>query len=195
MNRRDAGKEHLGTRLLALFWTIFTISATANSGYAILAVMQDEFVKKRAWFTEDQMADNIAIVQSTPGAMAVNASMVVGYQVAGLLGSLVAVFGCILPPIVVMIVVTCFYEAIVGNELVHLFMRGMQLGVVGMLLNVVVSLFVNVTKDGLAYPVALMALAFTYVHFLGWPIPYLAIGCAMAGIAKTLLVSKGVRRR
>ena len=195
MNRRDAGKERLGSKLLALFWTIFTISATANSGYAILAVMQDEFVKKRAWFSENQMADNIAIVQSTPGAMAVNASMVVGYQVAGLLGSLVAVLGCILPPIVVMIVVTCFYEAIVGNELVRLFMRGMQLGVVGMLLNVVVSLFVNVTKDGLAYPAVLMALAFTYVHLLGWPIPYLAIGCAMAGIAKTLLVSKGVRRR
>ncbi len=194
MGQGKAKEESLGTRLLALFWTIFSISATANSGYAILSVMKDEFVRKRAWFSEDQMADYIAIVQSTPGAMAVNASMIVGYQVAGLLGSLVAVLGCILPPIVVMVVVTYFYEAIVGNEFVYLFMRGMQLGVVGMLLDVILSLVSNVTKKGVAYPIVLIALAFVYVRFLGWPIPFLAVGCAVAGIMKAIVVSKGIER-
>ena len=185
----------LRSRLVALFVTIFSISATANSGYAILSVMKDEFVRKRSWFSEDQMADYIAIVQSTPGAMAVNASTIVGFKVAGLLGSLVAVAGCILPPIVVMIVVTYFYEAIVGNEFVYLFMRGMQLGVVGMLLDVILSLFANVTKGGLAYPLVLIALAFAYVRLLGWPIPFLAVGCAVAGVAKAVVVSKGAGRR
>ena len=141
MPHDKAGSDTLAKRLLTLFVTIFSISATANSGFAILSVMKDEFVRKRGWFSEDQMADFIAIVQSTPGAMAVNASKVVGYQVAGPLGSLVAVTGCILPPMVVMIVVTAFYEVIVGNEFVYLFMRGMQLGVVGMLLDVILSLF------------------------------------------------------
>ena len=190
----EAQEESLGSRLLTLFWTVFSISATANSGYAILSVMKDEFVRKRAWFSEDQMADYIAIVQSTPGAMAVNASMIVGYQAAGLLGSLVAVLGCILPPIVVMIVVTYFYEAIVGNEFVYLFMRGMQLGVVGMLLDVILSLVSNVTKNGVAYPIVLIALAFVYVRFLGWPIPFLAVGCVVAGIVKAIVFSKGIER-
>ncbi len=194
MGQGEAKEESLGSRLLTLFWTVFSISATANSGYAILSVMKDEFVRKRAWFSEDQMADYIAIVQSTPGAMAVNASMIVGYQAAGLLGSLVAVLGCILPPIVVMIVVTYFYEAIVGNEFVYLFMRGMQLGVVGMLLDVILSLVSNVTKNGVAYPIVLIALAFVYVRFLGWPIPFLAVGCVVAGIVKAIVFSKGIER-
>ena len=58
-------------RALALFVATLTISATANSGYAIIAVMKDDFVKKRKWFTEDEMNDYIAIVQSCPGPMAV----------------------------------------------------------------------------------------------------------------------------
>ncbi|MBR3225513.1 MAG: chromate transporter [Atopobiaceae bacterium] len=194
MPHHDAGSESLGKRLLTLFVTIFSISATANSGFAILSVMKDEFVRKRGWFSEDQMADFIAIVQSTPGAMAVNASMVVGYQVAGPLGSLVAVTGCILPPMVVMIVVTAFYEVIVGNEFVYLFMRGMQLGVVGMLLDVLLSLFANVTKKGFVYPLVLVAVAFVYIRFLGWPIPYLAIGCALAGVVKALLFCREASR-
>ena len=133
-------------RLLPLFLATLTISATANSGYAILAVMKDDFVNRRKWFTEDEMADYIAIIQSAPGAMAVNISMIVGYQSAGFLGSLAAVAGCILPPLVVMTAVTFFYEAIVSNQLVFLFMRGMQLGVVGMLLDIIIGLFTNITK-------------------------------------------------
>ena len=177
-------------RAFALFVTLFAISGTANSGYAVLAVVQDEFVKKRKWFTEDEMADFIAIVQSTPGAMAVNISMIVGYQSAGLLGSLAAVLGCILPPVAVMIVVTFFYEAIVSNQWVYLFMRGMQLGVVGMLLDVIIGLFANVVRTGRAYPIVLIALAFCYVKFTSFSIFFLAIACALAGVVKALVFAK-----
>lgn len=188
-DRKDRGAR-LG-KLLPLFLATFTISMTANSGYAILSVMKDDFVNKRKWFTEDEMADFIAIVQSAPGAMAVNASMVVGYQSAGFLGSLAAVAGCILPPLVVMILVTAFYQVIVANEFVYLFMRGMQLGVVGMLLDVIIGLFANVTRGRGAYPLIIMVLAFLYVRFSGWSILYLAIACALAGIVKAFLIAKG----
>lgn len=190
MEGTSKGEDGLLKRLFVLFTTVFSISATANSGYAILAVMKDDFVHKRGWFTEEQMADYIAIVQSSPGAMAVNISMIVGYQSAGLLGSLAAVLGCITPPVVVMIIVTSFYEAIVANEFVYLFMRGMQLGVVGMLLDIIIGLFANVTKDGLAYPLVLMVLAFIYVRFSGLSIFYLAIACAAAGVIKALILAR-----
>ena len=190
MEGTSKGEDGLLKRLFVLFTTVFSISATANSGYAILAVMKDDFVHKRGWFTEEQMADYIAIVQSSPGAMAVNISMIVGYQSAGLLGSLAAVLGCITPPVVVMIIVTSFYEAIVANEFVYLFMRGMQLGVVGMLLDIIIGLFSNVTKDGLAYPLVLMVLAFIYVRFSGLSIFYLAIACAAAGVIKALILAR-----
>ena len=187
----DANREDSTLRrALALFVTLFAISGTANSGYAVISVVKDEFVNKRKWFTEEEMADFIAIVQSTPGAMAVNISMIVGYQSAGLLGSFAAVLGCILPPLLVMIVVTFFYETIVSNQYVYLFMRGMQLGVVGMLLDVIIGLFNNVIRTERVYPIILIVLAFCYVKFTDFSIFYLAIACAVAGVVKALLVKR-----
>lgn len=179
-------------RMLALFLATFTISATANSGYAIIAVMKDDFVNKRKWFTEDEMNDYIAIVQSCPGPMAVTSSMVVGYQSAGLLGSFAAVLGVITPPFAVMVLVTVFYEAIVSNPYVTVFMRGMQMGVVAMLLDICIGLYRNATDGEKVYPVVIMVLAFLYVRLTGCSIMWLAIGCGVAGAVKALLIKKEV---
>ena len=184
--------EGLLRRLAALFLATFTISATANSGYAIVAVMKDDFVNKRGWFTEDEMNDYIAIVQSCPGPMAVTSSMVVGYQAAGLLGSFAAVLGVIVPPFAVMVVVTVFYQAIVSNPYVTIFMRGMQMGVVAMLLDVCIGLFLNATKKPGIYPLVVMAIAFLYVRLTNCSIMWLAIGCGVAGAIRALLVKREV---
>lgn len=193
MDSKAQGSDGLLGRMIALFLATFTISATANSGYAIIAVMKDDFVNKRKWFTEDEMNDYIAIVQSCPGPMAVTSSMVVGYQSAGLLGSLAAVLGVITPPFVVMVLVTVFYEAIVSNPYVTIFMRGMQMGVVAMLLDICIGLFRNATKEEKAYPVAIMVLAFLYVRLTGCSIMWLAIVCGIAGAFKALLISREVK--
>ena len=192
MAEKTQGKDGLFGRLLALFLATFTISATANSGYAIIAVMRDDFVNKRKWFTEDEMADYVAIVQSAPGPMAVTSSMVVGYQSAGLLGSLAAVTGVILPPFLVMVLVTVFYQTIVSNPYVTIFMRGMQMGVVALLLDICIGLFTNATKEPGLYPFVVMVLAFLYVRFTGCSIMWLALACGVAGAAKALLVKRGV---
>jgi chromate transporter len=186
----DTAKEADGLirRLVALFLATLTISATANSGYAIVAVMKDSFVNKRRWFGEDEMNDYIAIVQSCPGPMAVTSSMVVGYQAAGLLGSFAAVLGVIIPPFAVMAVVTVFYQTIIGNPSVMVFMRGMQMGVVAMLLDVCIGLFRDATKKSLVYPLAIMVLAFLYVRLTGCSIMWLALGCGVAGAVKALLI-------
>ena len=75
-------------KALTLFTTTFTTSMTANSGYAILAVMKNLMVDKYHWFTEEDMNDYMAMSQSSPGPMAVNCSLIVGYQLAGPLGAL-----------------------------------------------------------------------------------------------------------
>lgn len=179
------------SKLWALFFATFSISMTANSGYAILAVMQDDFVSKRRWITEDEMADYLAIIQSSPGPMAVTSSMIVGYHVAGLAGSLAAVTGVVLPPFLVMVAVTVFYQAIVGNPYVSLFLRGMQMGVVAMLFDVIIGLFRNATENSGLYPFIVMALAFLYVRFTGCSIVWLVLACACAGVVKALLIGRG----
>ena len=192
MPNKAQRSDGLFSRLIALFLATLTISATANSGYAIIAVMRDDFVNKRKWFTEDEMSDYIAIAQSCPGPMAVTSSMVVGFQSAGILGSLAAVWGVITPPFVIMVLVSIFYQTIVSNPYVTIFMRGMQMGVVAMLLDVCIGLFLNATKKPGAYPLVVMAIAFLYVRLTNCSIMWLAIGCGVAGAIRALLVKREV---
>ena len=135
-------------RLLPLFWSTFAISATTNTGYAILAAMKESFVERRGWCTEEEMADYVGLAQSAPGPIAVNASVIVGYQVAGVPGAVAAVLGCAAPPCLVMLVVTYFYQAISSNQLVAAFRGCLRMGVVSMLLNVLAGLLTNVTRKG-----------------------------------------------
>ena len=127
--------------------------------------------------------------------MAVTSSMVVGFQSAGILGSLAAVWGVITPPFVIMVLVSIFYQTIVSNPYVTIFMRGMQMGVVAMLLDVCIGLFRDATKKSLAYPIAIMVLAFLYVRLTGCSIMWLALGCGVAGAVKALLIRREVEAR
>ena len=194
MAKDKTERSGLLSKLAALFIATFTISCTANSGYAILAVMKDDFVNKRKWLTDEEMADYIAIVQSSPGPMAVTSSTVVGDHVAGPAGTFAAVLGVILPPFLVMVLVTYFYEAIVGNPYVGFFLRGMQMGVVAMLFDVIIGLFRNATDKGGVYPFVIIALSFAYVRFTGFSIVWLVLGCIVAGVAKALLVMREEKR-
>ncbi len=172
-------------KLIILFKTTFLISLTTNTGYAILSVMKANFIGKYHWFTEEEMSDFIAMAQSAPGPMAVNASMIIGWQIAGLAGSIAAVAGCALPPLLVMMAVTLFYNRIMSNPYVTRFMKGMQFGVTAMLLDVLLGLFTNVTKKGMLYACCLIVLSFLYVKLVNRSVFYLALGCIIVSIMKT----------
>ena len=177
-------------KLWILFRTTFVISMTANTGYAILSVMKNTFVRKYRWITGEDMADYIAMAQSVPGPIAVNASVIIGYQTAGFPGALSAVMGCALPPLLVMILVSLFYNQLVDNKYVALFLKGMQYGVAAMLLDVLIGLFVNVTKKDKYYAVCAIIISFLYVRFVKSSVFFLALGCVIAGIIKVLLVKR-----
>ena len=179
-------------KLLTLFITTFTISMTANSGYAILSVMKNIFVEKYKWFNEEEMSNYIALAQSAPGPIAVNASMIIGYQVAGLLGSLVAVFACILPPLIIMSIVTYCYQMIVNNEYVKVFMKGMQAGVVAMIIDVLISLFNNLDHKQKYFNYVIIILSFLYIRFTKLSVFYLVILCIIASLIKVFLIKKKV---
>lgn len=172
-------------KLFILFKTTFLISLTSNTGYAILSVMKTNFIGKYHWFTEDEMADYIAMAQSAPGPMAINASMIIGWQIAGLSGSAAAVSGCAMPPLLVMMIVTLFYQRIITNSTVLMFMKGMQFGVTAMLLDVLLGLFTNVTKKGKLYPCCLIILSFLYIRVTNKSVFILAIACILISIIKS----------
>lgn len=163
---------------------------SANSGFAMLSVIKNTFVERYGWFSDEEMSDYIALAQSAPGPIGINASVIVGYQSAGMPGVLSAVAGCALPPLLIMIMVTFFYNRIIDNKIAAAFLKGMQYGVAAMLLDVIISLFVNVTRKGLIYPLIVIVISFLYINYSDYSIFFLALACLLAGLVKAMIMKK-----
>ena len=105
--------------LLKLFLSTLYLSAfTFGGGYVIVTLMKKKFVDQYHWIEENEMLDLVAIAQSSPGAIAVNGAIVVGYKLSGILGALVAILGTVLPPFVILSVISVFYKAFRNNWLI-----------------------------------------------------------------------------
>ena len=175
-----------------LFINTFSISMTANSGYAMLGVIKNRFVDKYGWFTKEEMEDFIALAQSCPGPVACSSATIIGYESCGIVGALAAVFGVILPPFLMMILVTFFYTFISTNATVRIFITGMQAGVCAMLLDVVLGLFSGVKKMNKPFYYVMIILSFLYVRLTPYSIFFLAMICIAIAVVKTLLFTKKV---
>ena len=115
--------------LIKLFLSTFYLSAfTFGGGYVIVTLMKKKFVDEYHWIEEEEMLDLVAIAQSAPGAIAVNGAIVVGYKLAGIIGTIVAIIATILPPFIVITIISFFYEVFRDNRIVSLVLEGMQVG-------------------------------------------------------------------
>lgn len=170
--------------LLDLFITTFLISASTSGGYAIVGLMKDKFVNKKGWLSQDEMMDLLAIAQSCPGPIAINTSVLVGYRVFGMFGAIVTVLGTTLPPLIIMTVVSIFYEQFKDIKIIKDIMRGMQAGVAALLVNVTLDMFINLSKQKSILSYILFAIAFILIRFTNINILFIAIGCAIVGIIK-----------
>ena len=114
-------KESKGKVLWKLLLSTLYISAfTFGGGFVIITFMKRKFVDELHWIDEDEMLDLAALAQSSPGAIAVNAAILVGWRVAGFAGMLVAVVGTIVPPMLILAVISFFYQAFATNRYVSL---------------------------------------------------------------------------
>ena len=96
-----------------LFLSTFKLSAcTFGGGFVIIPLMRERFVKELHWIEEEEMLDLTAIAQSSPGSIAINASILVGYHVAGIPGALITVVGSALPPLIIISIISAFLPSI-----------------------------------------------------------------------------------
>ena len=103
-------------KLLQLFLSTLYISAfTFGGGYVIITFMKRKFVDEKHWIDEQEMLDLTALAQSCPGAIAVNAAILVGWRVGGALGMAAAVLGTIIPPMAILSAISFFYAAFATN--------------------------------------------------------------------------------
>lgn len=175
-------------RLLKLFISMFYISTfTFGGGFVIVSIMKKKFVDELHWLDEKEMLDFTALAQSSPGAIAVNAAILVGWRIAGALGMVVAVIGTILPPMIILTLVSFCYAAFVTNPYVALVLRGMQAGVAAVVLDVACGLFIKLKKEGSRLNILIMIAAFAASFFFDINVIYIILGAAALGIAHVLI--------
>ena len=172
--------------LMDLFWTFCRIGGlTFGGGYVIVPLMRRKFVLQLHWIEDDEMLDLTAIAQSTPGAMAVNASVLVGYRVAGIPGAFITVLATILPPFLILSVISLFYAQFRDNWVVNLVLRGMQAGVAAVICDVVINMAKTIFQKKRLLPVIVMLGSFVAVRFFSVNIIVIILVCGVIGAADT----------
>ena len=184
-------QENKRETLLKLFLSMLYISAfTFGGGFVIITFMKRKFVDEQGWIDEQEMLDLTALAQSSPGAIAVNAAILVGWRVGGLPGMAAAVTGTVLPPITILSVISLFYAAFATNPYVALILRGMQAGVAAVILDVVWGLGRNVVKTKSPIHLALMAAAFIGSFVCGVNVVFMIVAAGLLGVALAMYQHK-----
>lgn len=177
--------------LRTLFLSTFYLSSfTFGGGYVIVPLMKKKFVEDLKWIEEKEMLDLIAIAQSSPGAIAVNTSIILGYKMAGLIGALVAILGTVLPPLIIISVISMFYKTFRDNRVVNALLLGMQAGVAAVIVDVVLGMAQGVLKEKSRIALLVMVSAFMATYFFKVNIMLIILVGALMGILSVLKVKK-----
>ena len=178
----------LKNKLVKLFFSTLYLSAfTFGGGYVIVSLMKKKFVDEYHWIDEDEMLDLVAIAQSAPGPIAVNGAIVVGYKMAGLLGIFISVLATIIPPFVIISVISVFYEIFKTNLIVSLMLEGMQAGVGAVIASVVIDMGGGVLKQKSVISVVIMLTAFAATYVFRINVVYVILSCIAIGVIRTVI--------
>ena len=177
--------------LWQLFISTFMLSAcTFGGGFVIVSLMKKKFVEELGWIEESEMLDITAIAQSSPGPIPINASVILGYRMCGILGSIVAVLGTSIPPLIIISVIALFYDAFRQNAIIATALLVMRAGVAAVICDVVINLAKNIINTGNRFYMALMVITFIMTYFMGISAMTIILLCIAIGVVTLLLEMK-----
>ncbi len=180
-------KKSFRGKLRKLFFSTLYLSAfTFGGGYVIVSLLKKKFVDELHWVEEEEMLDLVAIAQSSPGAIAVNGAIVIGYRLAGIPGVLVSVLGAVLPPFVILAAISYFYRVFQESFVVQAMLSGMKSGVSAVILSVVYDMMAGIAKekDPLLWLVLLGSFLANYL--LSVNVVYIILFVILLGLIQTL---------
>ena len=172
---------------LNLFWSFFKIGTfTFGGGFAMVRIIQNEIVERQKWLTNDEFSDLLALAQSSPGPIAINTAVFIGYKVCGSLGVVATLLGTVIPPFTIILLVALFFTQIRENQVVERIFKGMRPAVVALIAGAIFSMSKGLSKWRIM--LAICALAVIWVTGLS-PI-YLIIAGAIGGLVYGLKKSE-----
>ena len=175
---------------LQLFCAFAKIGAfTFGGGYAMIPLIQREAAEKRGWVTPEEILDVVAIAESTPGPIAINAATFIGCKAAGPWGAAWATLGVTLPSFLIIALLSLLFQQFQGLWLVRHAFFGVRAGVLALILRALVTLFRQCPKGAAAY--GIMAIAFLGAAALQMKAIFVILLCAALGLGKTLWAERG----
>ena len=187
--REEKGRPEVNLRFyLRLFWTTFTLSLfTFGGGFVIISLMRKKMVVELGWINDEEMLDFITIAQSSPGPIAVNGSLMVGYHLARVPGALVAALGTVLPPMIVLTVVSLAYQAVADNQVIAAAFSGMRAVVAAIVLQVTWALFKPLAQKKRVLPIVLFIASFVALFVLRFNIMVVMIAIILFSVVHSLV--------
>lgn len=174
--------------ILKLFFTMLKIGLfTFGGGYAMVVLLEHEIVEKKGWIEKSDFYDMLAIAESTPGPIAINSATFIGYRLAGVLGSIFATVAVCIPSIVIIYLISLFFDAFLSITLVGYAFKGIQACVSYLILSAGIKMIKKLDKNALSVTLMVLSLgvfiAFTLFSVNFSSIFYILIG---AGVSLTV---------
>lgn len=190
----EEGKGHMGRQdrktILRLFASFIKIGAfTFGGGYAMIPLIQKEAVEKRKWITDQEILEIIAIAESTPGPIAVNAATFIGYKTAGFLGALGATMGVVLPSFLIISAISLVLRQFEHLKAVKFAFEGIRAGVLALIVKALISMYRQCPRNKISY--IIIAVAFLGVAFLKLNVLAVIIICALIGLGHSMMAERG----
>lgn len=139
--------KSLGT----LFFTFFKIGLfTFGGGYAMIALLEEEFIQRRKWLDKDEFLDMAAIAESTPGPVAINSATYLGYKLAGVPGAVTATVAVCLPSFLIIYAISLFFEQFTQLTVIANAFKGIQVCVIYLIFSAGVRMLKALDKSPFA---------------------------------------------
>lgn len=172
--------------ILKLFFTMFKVGLfTFGGGYAMIAVLEHEFVEKNGWIDKDEFYDMLAVAESTPGPIAINSSTFIGYRLAGVLGSVFSTIAMCLPSLIIIYSISLFFDAFLSITVVAYAFKGIQACVCYLILSAGIKMVKKLKKNALT--ITLTTLTFlVYIAFTLFAVKFSSIFYILIGAGVTI---------
>lgn len=156
---------------------LFISAFTFGGGYVVVPMVRRFFVIKRRYFTEEDLINMAAIAQSTPGAIAINLSALAGYKVAGIMGVFISCFAAIIPPLVILGLVSAFYKIFISNMVIAAILKGMEAGVAALMVDLIADMCSMILKKKSFFFSIIIPLSFIANFVLGINVALILLVC------------------
>ena len=179
--------------LWKIFATFFKIGAfTFGGGYAMIPLIQKETVEKHGWVSDEDILEIIAIAESTPGPIAINSATFVGYRTCGVLGSVAATLGVVLPSFVLIYAISFVLRQFQELKAVQYAFHGIRAGVLALLCKALWGMYQKNTKNWVSY--LIMAGSFILTGLVDISVLPVLIGCAVFGLVTAKYMERKVQK-